>query len=446
MSRRDIFGVAAGAAAAASVTPALAQGVTPVVTSPPLRIGYGQPAARFRPTFVKDLSRLIDLNPNNQGAAYWNLKTYITPVDDFYVRNEYPTPRPETDKRVDARSWRLKIHGNGIERPIEISYDDLLKMPSRCMISTMECAGNGRSLFWEQQGMLEKPEQVGGTGWGFGGIGQAEWQFVPMSHILGLVGLKKAARHALFWSGVDGKTPGTQSDTGRPVPIETLTSRGQDCGLAFQMNGKDLLPDHGAPVRALIPGWCGAASTKWLTEIKIASHNFWVPLNSFRHVMIGQDYPAPKPKPGDEFRFVQPDGVRGPMVTWCPPRSMLSMPLVLEKQPKHPHNYPLQPGERPKLVAGRQKLHGYAWAPRSGVSHVDLNVDGRGWQRARILDRQPNRYTWVRFEMPTELAAGRHVIATRTTDKAGLRQPDSVAFNEGGFDFWAVPKFHVDVA
>jgi sulfane dehydrogenase subunit SoxC len=399
---------------------------------------------RNRPSFVKNLSRLVDLNEFNQGGQYWNFSTYITATEEFFIRNEYATPRLESDKRVDPRFWRLKIHGDGVERPLEISYDDLLGMPSKTITCTMECAGNGRSLFWEQQNMVAGATKVTGTGWGLGGIGQAEWQYVPMSYILGLVGLKKTAKAALFWSGVDGKSPGIESDSGRPVPISMFLNRGDDVGLAYRMNGQDLLPDHGAPVRALVPGWCGAASIKWLTELKIASHDFWVPLNSMRHVMIGPDYAPPKPKPGDELRFVKPENILGPMVTWSPPRSLITVPLVLEKQPKIPHNYPLQPGQLPTIKASAQMMRGYAWAPQWGVKRVQVRANGRSWQDAQIIDPTGQRYKWVRFQFPFNPAQGRHFIETRVTDMKGTVQPETVAFNQGGFNNWSIPKFHVE--
>jgi sulfane dehydrogenase subunit SoxC len=402
--------------------------------------------AKNQENFVKDISRLQNLNGTNQGGQYWRYRTFITPVEDFFIRNEYPTPRAALDKRVDPRFWSLKIHGDAVEREITITYEDLLKMPSRTIVSTMECAGNGRSLFWEQQDMLTEPTKVGGTGWGLGGVGQAEWEYVPMSHILGLVGLKKSAKAALLWSGVDAKETGKTSDTGRPVPIEMLTLRGDSVGLAFKMNGQDLPPDHGAPVRALVPGWCGAASTKWLTEIKIASHDFWVRLNSTAHVMIGPNYPPPKPKATDEFRFVKPEQVRGQAVTWSPPRSLLTVPLVLEKQPKIPHNYVLNAGERPLLRSGTQTMRGYAWAPQNGVKRVDVRINGSAWQQVRIVDPPHNRYAWRRFEFDWNPMPGDHMIETRTTDISGNVQPATVPFNEGGFDFWGIPQFHMRVA
>lgn len=404
------------------------------------------PPSRMHPSFVKDVGRLQDLNPTNQAGAYWNFDTYITPIEDFYIRNAFPTPRPELDRRVDPRFWRLKIHGDAVERPIEIGYDDLLRMPSRSLISIMQCAGNGRTLFWEQQDMLADPMKVSGNGWGLGGIGLAEWQYVPIDHILGLVGLKPNAKAVLFWSGVDGKMPNTQSDTGRPTPISEITGRSDVIGLAFKMNGQPLPADHGAPVRALVPGWCGGASTKWLTEIKIASHDFWVRLNTTDHANIGPAYPPVTPGPNDEYRFASPEKILGVPVTWHGPRSFLTVPLTLSKQPVLPPNYPLARDEVPMMQAGRQVLRGYASAPRSGVQQVDIRINGGGWQAARIIDPQINPYTWVRFEVPLDAMAGEHVIETRTTASNGDVQTPTVPYNSGGYDCWAIPKFRMRFA
>jgi sulfane dehydrogenase subunit SoxC len=402
--------------------------------------------SRNQSNFHKNTSRLIDLNGTNQGGQYWRNTTLITPTEDFFIRNEYPTPLAASEPRVDPRLWRLKIHGDAVERPLTLTYEDLLKLPSRSIISNMECAGNARSLFWEQQGMTDGPSnKVGGTGWGFGGIGCAEWQYVPMSVIMDLVGVKKTARSCLFWSGVDGKKPGTESDTGRPVPMSMLNRQADVVGLAFKMNGNDLTPDHGAPVRAIVPGWCGAASTKWLTEIKIATHNFWVRLNSSQHVLIGPDYAPPVPADNDEYRGVKRGGILGKAVAWSPPRSMLTIPLRLEKQPKHPHNYPLAPGELPRLKAGRQTINGYAWAPQHGIKRIDVRINRGQWDEVEPTDPMINTYTWQRFAFEWSPLPGEHLIETRVTDNKGYQQQTTVPFNEGGFDFWAIPKFRMAV-
>jgi DMSO/TMAO reductase YedYZ molybdopterin-dependent catalytic subunit len=451
LGRRRFFVSALASGVAVATSTAWAQPATPsaLADKPPagggrLTIGEaGRGPSRFHPSFVKDVGLLTDLNQTNQGGAWWNFDTYITPLSQFYIRNAFPTPRPELDRRVDPRYWRLKIHGDAVERELTITYDDVLRMPSRSLMSVMQCTGNGRTLFWEQQDMLAAPTKVTGNGWGLGGVGMAEWQYVPISYILDRVGLKKNAKALLFWSGVDGKAPNTESDTGRPMPISDVLERPDEIGLAFKMNGSPLLADHGAPVRAFVPGWCGGASTKWLTEIKIASHDFWVRLNTYDHTLMGPDYPPPKPGPNDEFRFVRPDQMLGIPVTWQEGRSTLAIPLALNKQPDVPSNYPLARGELPVMKAGKQVLRGYAWAPRAGVRKVDVRVNGGRWEEARLIDALPNRYSWTRFEFPFDPAPGDYLLETCTTDREGNRQPVTVPYNKGGYNFFAIPKFHV---
>lgn len=422
VDRRRMFQVAAwGASTAMAGGGALAQA----------------PATPSRRIIQKDDSRVLNIGATVRTGRYWEFNTWQTPVEQFYVRNHYPTPTVETHPQLVKDAWRLRIHGNGVERELTVTYDDLLRMPARSIFSIMQCHGNGRTLFWEQQGMRE----VAGGNWLLGAVGLAEWRYVPISHVLGLVGLKPTAQHALFWSGVDG-----QGDIGRPMPVSQLRERGDDIGLAFQMNGVDLLPDHGAPVRLVVPGWGGAASTKWITEIKIADHEFWVRLNTKGEVYIGPNYPAPTPAANAEYRGATAEDVKGIPVEWMPPMSTITVPLVLEHSPNIPANYPLQRGQLPVLGAGQQTVTGYAWAPQHGVRTVEYRIDGGGWQAARIREPNLGRYVWVRFDFPWNTAPGDHVIETRTTDGAGNAQPAEVPFNLFGMANNAIPRFRVRVA
>ncbi len=425
VGRRRMFEVAAWSVAGAAATTVL----------PASPAAAQQAAAPARRILQKDDTRLLNIGATVRSGNYWNFSTWITPVEEFYVRNHYPTPTPDQKPVLDPRNWRVKIHGNGLERELELGYEDLLKLPSRTIFATMECHGNARTLFWEQQDMKD----VTGGNWVMGAIGLAEWEYVPLSEIFARTGLKRDAKAVLFWSGVDGG-----GDIGRPVSMREVLSRPDDIGLAFRMNGNPLLPDHGAPVRALVPGYGGAASTKWLTEVKVANHDFWVRLNTKGEVFVGPDYPRPAFSPNDEFRNVTPDDIKGPMVEWMPVKSTLTVPLVIEKS-SLPANYPLKKGELPTLAAGMQTMRGYAWGPQFGVRTVEYRIDGGPWREARL--RQPNlgRYTWVRFEFPWEATPGEHVIETRATDMAGNTQPERVPFNLYGMANNAIPKFRIRV-
>ena len=428
--RRRFF-VSAAAFGAAAAAPALGSAQTPAAAP------AAAAPAPARKVLIKDDSRLLNIGATVRSGNYWDFSTFITPVEEFYVRNHYPTPIAETKPVLDPKNWRMKIHGNALERSLEIGYDDLLKMPSRTVIATMECHGNGRSLFWEQQDQM----QVAGGNWVLGAVGQAEWQIVPLSYIFGKVGLKKDAKSALFWSGVDG------GDMGRPMPVAELIARGDDIGLCFKMNGNPLTPDHGAPVRLVVPGWGGTSSIKWITEMRVDNHQHWCRLNTRGEVYIGPAYSAPAVGATDEFiGGITAADVKGPMVTWMPIKTLITVPLVLEKSPSVPANYPLKKGEWPRMSAGRQLVRGYAWAPQYGIREVEYRVDGGAWQRAHIQGPNLGRYTWVRFDFNWDAAPGDHVIETRGIDMAGNVQPETVPFNQLGMANGAIPKFRVRVA
>lgn len=429
--RRRFFVSAAAMGAAASLPlPASAQGAAAPAAPAPA-------AAPARRVLVKDDARLLNIGATVRSGNYWNYTTYITPVEEFYVRNHYATPTVEAKPVLDPRQWRMKVRGNALDREIEVSYEDLLKMPSRTVIATMECHGNGRSLFWEQQDQM----QVAGGNWVLGAIGQAEWQIVPLSHIFSLTGLSKDAKSALFWSGVDG------GDMGRPMPVSDILSRADDIGICYAMNGNPLTPDHGAPVRLVVPGWGGTASIKWLTEMRVDRHQHWCRLNTRGEVYIGPDYAAPQVTASDEFiGGITAADVKGPMVTWMPIKTLITVPLVLEKSPSVPANYPLKRGEWPRMSAGRQVVRGYAWAPQFGIRGVEYRVDQGPWQRAHLQEPNLGRYTWVRFDFVWDARPGDHVIETRGIDMAGNIQPDRVPFNQLGMANGAIPKFKIRVA
>jgi sulfane dehydrogenase subunit SoxC len=434
LDRRAFF-VSAGAFAAA-VTPAavLAQGApTPAPAAPTTA-----PAAPARRILRKPDDRLLNIGATVRSGRYWDFSTWMTPVEEFYIRNHYPTPTAMEKPELAREVWKMQVHGDSVERPMEITYNDLLKMPARTIAANMQCHGNARNLFWENQGY--SPKEVTGGSWVMGAIGLAEWRYVPLSHILDRVGLKPDARTVLFWSGVDG------SDMGRPMPVSEILSRSDDIGICYQMNGNDLTADHGAPVRLVVPGWGGTASIKWLTEMRVTNKRVWSRLNTKGEVYIGDAYARPEFSPDDEFIGVTPDDIKGPMVTWMPPQSTLTVPLVLEKTPNMPANYPLQRGQLPMLNAGLQTMRGYAWGPQHGVRDVEYRINGGAWQPARILPPNLGRYAWVRFEFPWDAPAGEHVVETRTTDGSGYVQPATQPANLLGMANGTVPSFRIRVA
>ena len=371
--------------------------------------------AAYQKNFIKDTTKnFYHPGATVAGSYWWEFTTDVIPYERLFIRNRYTTPV------VDKTTWRLKVTGDAIERPMELAYGDLTKMRSLTAVRYHECFGNASRAF--------------------GLVGQVEWHYVPISEILSRVRPKSTAVQALFWSGVDGP------DTGRPVDLSELRARSEMIGIAYGLNGKELPPDHGGPVRAIVPGWGGAASVKWLTEIRIASHRFWTRMATKEEALIGPDYPAEKPGPNDEFTGgVDASDVRGQTGKWQTTKSHLNIPVMLSNARVILPGYPLQRGERPTLKAGRQTMTGYAYSP-TGIQKVDYSVDGGAtWRRATLVGPMNRETAWVRFKFDWNATVGDHALMTRATDKKGNVQPTKAPFNELGLLNSGIPRFEVRV-
>ncbi len=169
---------------------------------------------------------------------------YATPSDRFYVRNHGPTPS------IDVASWTLRVKGLGVSRGLSLSYEDLLALPAVSVTRALECTGNGRIFFGEQE-----VREAEGTPWRLGAIGVAEWTGVPLRLLLEEAGLEASATEVMP-EGLD--EPGFA----RTLPLSKALK--EDIVLAYLMNGEPLPPDHAYPVRLVVPGWAAMASVKWV--------------------------------------------------------------------------------------------------------------------------------------------------------------------------------------
>jgi len=314
---------------------------------------------------------------------------YLIPNERFFVRNHTRTPS------IDARTWRLQVHGPGVGKPLSLSYRDLERLPSCDVTSAVECAGNGRSFFGSQQGT-----PASGTPWKLGGIGVARWRGVPLSEVLERAGLRRGAVDVLA-EGLDDPYVTGGVDYGRvrrPIPVGKALD---DVLLAYEMNGRTLPPDHGFPVRLLVPGWIGISSIKWLGRLEVSDAPVETAWNT-------KWYPGLGVQPVKSAFELAWDAV---------------------------------------LPAGRRsRLTGRSWSGSAPIKHVEVSTDGGArWRRAEL--RGPNlRDAWVRWELPWTPAPGRHELLARATDWTGTSQPDVVPFNEGGYQFWAVVRHPVAAA
>jgi DMSO/TMAO reductase YedYZ molybdopterin-dependent catalytic subunit len=320
---------------------------------------------------------------------------YIVPTELFFVRNNSPVV-----PRIDPATWKLRIEGSGVTRPISFTYDELLSMPSISVIRAIECAGNGRNLFQASHGKM-----VEGAPWDLGGIGVAEWTGVPLHEVLGRAGLKRSARDVMP-EGLDSKK------VSRPMPIEKAIA--EDTLLVYAMNGQPLLPDHGFPVRMLLPGWVGIANIKWVGRIEVSEESLYSEYNTKKYVMIGEDY---KPEPP----------ALGPMLTTQPVKSAFELPWNGE------------------ISSGTRLLRGRSWSGEGYIKKVDVSTDaGRTWQPARL--REPNiDMAWTRWDIDWDARPGTHKLQARATDSKGRTQPEHILFNEEGYAHWAVITHQITV-
>jgi DMSO/TMAO reductase YedYZ molybdopterin-dependent catalytic subunit len=314
------------------------------------------------------------------------------PTERFFVRNHTSTPL------IDAKTYRLELFGRGLQGGARsFSYDELTALPSVEKTVAIECAGNGRRLFPAQQRM-----EVPGTQWGLGAVGVARWRGVPLAEVLERAGIREDAVDVMPM-GLDASYVADGVDHGRvrrPLPVGKAL---EDVILAYEMNGETLPPDHGFPVRLVVPGWIGIASVKWVGSIEVSTRRLWSPWNT-------KWYPNSFSEQVVKSAFELPwDGV---------------LPL-----------------------GRRRELHGRSWSARGPIERVEVSTDGgASWRRAQL--HGPNRRSgWARWTVPwTPRRRGRSELLARATDASGLRQPDRVPFNCEGYLFWAVARHPVTIS
>jgi DMSO/TMAO reductase YedYZ molybdopterin-dependent catalytic subunit len=320
---------------------------------------------------------------------------YTTPNDRFYVRSHGPTPK------IDAASWTLRVEGPGVSRGLTLSYEDLLALPAVSVTRVLECAGNGRIFFAEQE-----RREAEGTPWRLGAVGVAEWTGVPLRRLLEEAGLESSAVEVMP-EGLD------EPRLARPLPREKALADGTI--LAHTMNGERLPPDHGYPARVIVPGWAAVASVKWVGRIFVSAEPLLTYWNTEEYVLIGPDY-EPQEGPG-----------RGPAIMVTYVNSALELP------------WPARLPEGPNTITGR------AWSGAGAISQVEYSIDGGYWQPARLTG--PNMPgAWTRFELDWKARPGEHELRTRATDERGNTQPDSGPDNEQVYLYNAVVAHPVAIS
>ncbi|MCC6474071.1 MAG: sulfite oxidase [Burkholderiales bacterium] len=316
----------------------------------------------------------------------------VTPNERMFVRNNLLTPD------LDAAQHRVTVKGL-VDRELSFSVEDLKqRFPVVTLQGMLECAGSGRTNF---------QPRASGTAWGqTGGMGCPKWTGVRVADVLKAAGLKSGAAHVAGQGGDPGMIA-TAAPVIRSVPI--AKSMDENTLLAWDMNGVPLPRVHGFPLRLVVPGWVGSASTKWV-------HTLTVLDAPFKGTYMTGSYVTPKfaIEPGQKM---PPDTVS--TQSW-PVKSMITFPAQNAR------------------VKGAERItvRGRAWVGEGSIARVEISVDeGVTWQRARLAARG-DPYAWRTFTFEYQPQRfGYLTFLARAWDERGNAQPMVSAWNPLGY-FW----------
>ncbi|WP_116952945.1 sulfite oxidase [Jiangella endophytica] len=327
----------------------------------------------------------LRLAARNHGLPLEALRYDVTPSGLHYLLTHYDIPA------LDPAGWRLTVSG-AVARPLALGLDDLRARPRVTHRVTLECAGNGRARL--------SPRPVSQP-WLDEAVGTAEWTGTPLAGLLAEAGVATSAVDVAFTGADRGVERGVEQTYERGLPLaEALRD---DVLLADEMNGRPLPPQHGAPVRLIVPGWYGMAHVKWLVGVTVLESEF----DGFQNVTA--------------YRLKQTADDPGEPVTRILPKALIQPPGVPDFQ------------SRVRVLDhGVVELTGRAWSGFAPVASVEVSTDDGGtWQPAE-LGPQPAPYAWRSWRCEWAALPGRYELRARARDAAGHEQPVDQAWNRQG--------------
>ena len=327
----------------------------------------------------------LQLAARNHGMPLEALRYEVTPVGLHYLLTHFDVPEVPAD-------WRLCV-GGLVERELAFSLDDLRARPQVRRIVTMECAGNGRARL--EPHVVSQP-------WLAEAVGTGEWGGVELAPLLKEAGVRAGAVEVLFGgydSGIDG---GIEQVYQRSLSLNDAL--GGEALLAYDLNGAPLPPQHGAPLRLVVPGWYGMTSVKWLERITVLDR----PFDGYQQAHA--------------YHFRQTEDEEGTPVTRMRPRALMIPPGTPDFLTR-----------RRFVERGPCPVEGRAWSGFAPVAGVEVSADGGGTWTLAQLEPAPDRWAWSRWTWMWDAEPGDWELSCRARDDAGNEQPPAPEWNLGGY-------------
>ena len=338
----------------------------------------------------------LQLAFRNRGMPLEAMQYDLTPTGLHYLVARWDVPR------VDPNSWRLTIGGQ-VRQQLELSLDDIRALPRRTIAVTLECAGNGRG--WLTPRPVSLP-------WLGEAIGTAEWTGVSLSGLLEQADVHPDVVEVVFRGEDRGVMGGEEQTYARSLALAEALH--PEVMLAFEMNGQPLEPQHGFPLRLVVPGWYGMTSVKWLSTIEAVT----APFSGFQQ-SVAYRYQQTADDPGEPVQRMR---VRALMI---PP----GIPDFFSR-----HRF---------VDRGRVELTGRAWSGKGPIARVEVAVNGH-WSDAN-LGKAVGEFAWQSWSFPWDAEPGEHELACRATDATGDVQPLEPPWNYQGMGNNVVQRIVVTV-
>jgi DMSO/TMAO reductase YedYZ molybdopterin-dependent catalytic subunit len=351
--------------------------------------------SRRAPIVGRYTAEEVALAARNRGMPLEALRYDVTPPGLHYLLVHFDIPD------ADESHWKLEV-GGLVSRPFALSLGDLKALPEKTLRVTMECAGNGRGQLSPRYPSVPWLEE---------GVSTADWTGVALSELLNRAGLRENATELVFHGADRGIDAGVEHHFARS--LSRTQALGGDALVAYAMNGAPLPPQHGAPLRLVVPRWYGMASVKWLRSIE------------------ARDAPFDGLQQARSYHFRRSAGEKGEPCTLMRVNSLMAPPGI-------PDFY-----TRKRVVdAGEVAIVGRTWSGAAPIARVEFGVDGK-WSDAVLGSYQS--HCWQKWETTWAATPGEHELACRATDNAGNSQPLEPPWDLSGFGNNGVQRIQVTV-